>query len=143
MLILLCLTCLTSLGKTGGYAYSLNYLYSYKFFNPLSAQRSRKSNIFHGNILPQLWAMGVLIPVYSGLTHCRRHRLNFNSLQRKKELRNLAYWREPRLLPVTSVVTTWCRIIKSKSWYHKILSLFTRIKEASRIIEGEKGGLSP
>ena len=34
--------------------------------------------------LPQLWAMGVLIPVHSGLTHCRRHRLNFNSLQRKK-----------------------------------------------------------
>jgi len=26
--------------------------------------------------------------------------------------------------------------------YRKMLSLFTRIKEASRIIEGEKGGLS-
>ena len=34
-------------------------------------------------------------------------------------------------------------IVKWKSWYHKISSLFTRIKEASRIVEGEKGGLSP
>ena len=83
--------------------------------------------------LPQLWAMGVLIPVHSGLTHWRRHRLNFNSLQRKKpECRSidafeLWCWRRLLRVPWTTMRSNQS-ILKETSPGCSLKGLMLRLK---------------